>query len=375
MFSTGPCQPEGLWVTFHCNNQSAVLSWTPSHNAVDYYGCAQADSGEMLYCHSTDPTCTIPNLDCGTLYSFTVQASDGTCNSSLSDPVERGAAPCPPDAIDVWPMVMYMEVQTLQFTWTEISCADAEYLLRLSGNLLGDSQAQFEVSSYWTERTEFEIPLPCGSSYSATVESRNVAGVSNRSVPLTDTTAPCKPSMVTYSSNSSIARISWNSSVFATMYNVYKHNVSPSSRLCTTSGLSCYLQLDVMSVDLLVTASNAVGESEGSNVINVVIHHVRKRDVSETGDLSAPEVNVTLVTPTTIMANWTRVGNYTSFKLLLTQPQSSSASPLELTVLDYSIILPGLDPNCFYCITVSGKNGDDVGLESDPVCLETEESN
>lgn len=45
----------------------------------------------MLYCYSTYPTCTISNLNCGTLYNFTVQASDGTCNSSFSDPVQRGA--------------------------------------------------------------------------------------------------------------------------------------------------------------------------------------------------------------------------------------------------------------------------------------------
>ncbi|XP_077580643.1 fibronectin type III domain-containing protein 7-like [Stigmatopora nigra] len=87
-FSTGPCQPDGLWVTFHCNNQSAVLSWTPSDHAINYYGCAQDGSGQMLYCHNTNPTCTITNLDCGTLYNFTVQASDGDCNSSFSDPVD-----------------------------------------------------------------------------------------------------------------------------------------------------------------------------------------------------------------------------------------------------------------------------------------------
>ncbi|XP_010791369.1 fibronectin type III domain-containing protein 7-like [Notothenia coriiceps] len=94
--NTGPCQPDGLSVISHCNNQSALLSWTPGYNAVDYYGCAQAENGDMLYCESTNPSCTIQGLDCGTLYNFTVQASDGTCNSSVSDPVQSGAAPCPP---------------------------------------------------------------------------------------------------------------------------------------------------------------------------------------------------------------------------------------------------------------------------------------
>ncbi|XP_077580840.1 uncharacterized protein LOC144201888 [Stigmatopora nigra] len=271
-------------------------------------------------------------------------------------------------------MAMYMEVQILQFTWTENNCADTEYLLSLSGNLLGDSQAQFEVSSYWTDRTEFEIPLPCGSEYAATVASRNVAGISNQTVPLTNTTAPCKPSMVSYNMGDSMARISWSPSVFATTYAVYRHNITASSRLCTTSGLSCSLLLNATFSDLLVTASNAAGESEGSAVTEVVGHQVRKRDVSENGDPSAPSLNITLVAPRTIMANWTQVGNYTNYKLLIRQLQDKSESTQELTVLGESIILTDLSNDCFICITVAGKNDADVGLESDPVCLETEQS-
>lgn len=74
-----------------------MLTWTPSGPAKDYYGCAQAGNGDMLYCHSTNPSCVINRLDCGTVYNFSVQASDGTCNSSFSDPVQieagkRGAS-------------------------------------------------------------------------------------------------------------------------------------------------------------------------------------------------------------------------------------------------------------------------------------------
>jgi len=92
----GPCRPTGLSVTLHCNNRSASLSWTPSDNAADYSGCAQAGSGDVRCCSSTDPTCTIAALDCGTVYNFSVQASDGTCNSSFSDSVQRGAGTTAP---------------------------------------------------------------------------------------------------------------------------------------------------------------------------------------------------------------------------------------------------------------------------------------
>ncbi|XP_061652447.1 uncharacterized protein LOC133488520 [Phyllopteryx taeniolatus] len=371
-FSTGPCQPEGLSVTFHCSNQSAVLAWTPGNHAVDYYGCAQAWSGDMLYCHSTYHACTIPNLDCGTLYNFTVQASDGTCNSSFSEPVQRGAAPCPPDGVEVQPMMIYMAIQTLRFTWTDISCAETQYLLRLTGNLLGDNQAQFEVSSYWTNRTSFEIPLPCGSYYVATVQSRNTAGLSNQSVPLNDTTAPCQPSMVQYSSNSSAARVSWSSSAFATTYTVYKQNISLGSRLCTTTGLSCFLLINILSSDLLITASNAAGESQGSTVTAVGPHEVRKRDLSERGGLSAPVLNITRATSTVVVAEWAHDDAATEYKLLIMQQQGGSESPQEeLTVLGQRVILTDLSPDSAYCLTVSARNGTDVGPESEPVCLET----
>ncbi|XP_041804895.1 fibronectin type III domain-containing protein 7-like [Chelmon rostratus] len=266
-FNTGPCQPDGLSVTYHCQNQSALLSWTPGDNAVDYYGCAQAGNGDMLYCHSTSPTCTIPGLDCGTTYNFSVQASDGTCNSSFSDPVQSGAAPCPPDAVEVQLLPMQMEVQVMGFSWAQVTCNNTDYMLKLTGSLLGDSQAQFELSSYWTSKTYFEIPLPCGSAYVAAVESRNAAGTSNPSAPLSGTTAPCPPSGVVYSGNSSFATVSWNASVFATTYTVYDDSVAPKAQLCSTAGLSCSLS-NIASTNLVITASNMAGESETESVSN-----------------------------------------------------------------------------------------------------------
>lgn len=103
-------------------------------------------------------------------------------NSPLS------SVPCPPDAVEVQLLPMAMEVQVLHFSWTRIACADTEYLLTLTGSLLGDSETMFKITSYWTSATYFEIPLPCGSSYAATVQSRNAAGTSDDSPPLNGTT-------------------------------------------------------------------------------------------------------------------------------------------------------------------------------------------
>ncbi|XP_033507400.2 uncharacterized protein LOC117272533 [Epinephelus lanceolatus] len=368
--NTSPCQPDGLSVTFHCGNQSALLTWTPRDNAVDYYGSAQAGNGDMLYCHSTGPTCTIQGLDCGTIYNFSVQASDGTCNSSFSDPVQSGAAPCPPDAVEVQLLPMENEIQVMRFSWTEITCTDTEYLLTLTGSLLGDSQAQFELSSYWTSTTYFEIPLPCGSSYSATVESRNPAGTSDPSVPLNDTTAPCPPSGVEYSGNSSLATVSWNASVFATTYTVYDNSVTPKEQLCSTVGLSCALS-NVASGNLVITASNTAGESEETSVTNVVPQGRRRRDLSgqmpEDGHLPAPVLNVTQV-ESVIVIEWSQVDDATHYNLVI-RNQGSSSEHQEMTVYGERVLLTDLSLNSNYCFSVSAENSATSGPESEPVCV------
>lgn len=58
---------------------------------MEYFGFAQSQGGEMLYCNSTDISCTVDGLECGETFNFSVEASDGVCNSSFSEPVELGA--------------------------------------------------------------------------------------------------------------------------------------------------------------------------------------------------------------------------------------------------------------------------------------------
>lgn len=88
--------PDSLSVEAECGNGSAVLTWAESEGSVEYFACAQGENGDMLYCDSTDTSCTIEGLECGTLYNFSVQASDGVCNGSFSQPLLEGAGNCSP---------------------------------------------------------------------------------------------------------------------------------------------------------------------------------------------------------------------------------------------------------------------------------------
>jgi len=104
-----------------------------------------------------------------------------------------GPAPCPPENLQVQVLPMEVEVQGLYFKWSQVACPDVQYLLKLIGSLLGDSQAQFNLSSYWTNATYFEMPLPCGSSYLATVQGRGPAATSPPSEALNGTTGTRLP--------------------------------------------------------------------------------------------------------------------------------------------------------------------------------------
>nr|XP_020471689.1 fibronectin type III domain-containing protein 7-like [Monopterus albus]XP_020471690.1 fibronectin type III domain-containing protein 7-like [Monopterus albus] len=323
---TGPCQPGGLSVSFFCKNQSALLSWNASYIG-NYYGCAMDGNGDMLCCHTTNPTCIIQGLNCGTVYNFIVQSSDGTHNSSYSDVVQKGAVPCPPDAVDVHLLPMQTENQVLRFNWTAVPCNNTEYLVTLTGNVLGDSQALIQVSSYWTTMSYFEIPLPCSSSYVATMQSKNAAGISDPSVPIIGTTAPCPPSLVIYNGSA----VSWNASVFATMYTVYDNSVRPMAQLCSTTGLSCSLS-NVNSTNLVVTASNSFGES---NTQNVVKQGRRRRDLGGQMPMSGLSASVLDVKQqmSTVISEWSQVDTASRYSLFI-KKQGSSSNHHENTPVD-----------------------------------------
>lgn len=91
---------------------------------------------------------------------------------------------------------METEIQLLRFSWTQALCGETENQLTLTGSLLGNDQTQFELSSYWTNVSYFEVPLPCSSYYRARLQSRNAAGTSNTFVPLNGTTGTANSTQV-----------------------------------------------------------------------------------------------------------------------------------------------------------------------------------
>lgn len=84
----GPCPPSQLNVSVNCANNSAVLTWNSSPNAVSYAGKAVSTDGLTVTCEAGAKLgCQMNGLQCGKEYSFTVSASDGSCQTVDSEPV------------------------------------------------------------------------------------------------------------------------------------------------------------------------------------------------------------------------------------------------------------------------------------------------
>ncbi|KAK6484157.1 fibronectin type III domain-containing protein 7-like, partial [Huso huso] len=278
---TVPCVPDNLTVQMQCATNSALLSWDQSNRSLEYFVSASGSDGEKLSCISQEPGCTIDGLTCGTIYSFTVTASNGVCNSSFSVPVIAGAVPCPAESVALSLLLLVDAVQEAKVGWSAVQCAGVEYSVEMHGLIEDDPQAQFILTSYWTRATYFFFPVPCSSTYNVTVTSRNSAGIGYPSPPVQGLAVPCPPKGVTFYTEGTSQVISWNASVHAMEYVVYSSKAQR-TELCRTSHFSCTVpkkQNDTIEV----TAVNSAGESEPSVEILVQDTNLkrRRRDLTE----------------------------------------------------------------------------------------------
>ncbi|XP_035863315.1 uncharacterized protein LOC116038126 [Sander lucioperca] len=362
-FRTVPCDPSGLAVDINCGTNSAMLSWGASEGTVEYLGFAQAMDGDMLYCHSTVPFCTIEGLECGHVYNFSVKASNGVCNSSLSAPLQAGAAPCAPTALKVR-MQKIGQAHWAMTSWDSVNCSDVEYLAEITGQIQNNPQALMDVFSYWLPRRYFEFPMPCSTAYNLTIRARNSGGVSKPSTAFTGVTVPCSPQNVRYSGNRDSAVLSWDASVFATRYTVYSVSGSGHVELCNTTGLYCQLT-NFYPNATEVTASNAVGESIPNRNITGPVQARRRRDLRASEifadfdkDLETPEVTVT-VSGVSLYVNWTTVKDATEYTLVIEEEQKDQEAiqpPIVRTTEGNFYKVTDLEPWTTYCIRLAAKN-------------------
>lgn len=77
-----PCPPTIL-ATRAVGNRGEV-TWEPIFGAVKYTVVLEGRRGDTLYCQTTQTSCSVPGLLCGTAYVARVTAIGTTFNSSSS---------------------------------------------------------------------------------------------------------------------------------------------------------------------------------------------------------------------------------------------------------------------------------------------------
>ncbi|XP_041647309.1 fibronectin type III domain-containing protein 7-like [Cheilinus undulatus] len=375
-FRSVPCAPTGLSVDISCETNSAVLSWDASEGAVEYFGCAQPVNGEPLYCDGPNPHCTIEGLECGEMYNFSVEASDGVCNSSFSSPLQEGAAPCAPTDLTVR-MQRIGQAHWAMMSWEKVDCPDVEYLAEITGRLQDDPQAMMVVSSYWLPRAYFEFPMPCSMAYNLTVRSKNSAGVSEPSSPFTGVTVPCAPQNVIFTGNTESARLSWDSSVFATEYKVFDVSGAVPVELCSTPELFCQVNNFDPSYTTVV-AINDEGVSIASTDITGPVNRRRRRDLRTTqvyGHLhNGPEIPEKLnvkVSGVSLDMTWSKVKDATEYTLIIEEEQNEQEPPRVRSVEEDFHTETDLKPWTTYNVRLRSKNPISQSDYSSPVRITT----
>ncbi|XP_051736094.1 fibronectin type III domain-containing protein 7-like [Ctenopharyngodon idella] len=378
-FHTVPCAPQNMSVAVQCDTRTAILSWEESQGSLQYFTWAQTMDGHTLHCDTTGTSCSLRGLTCGTLYNFTAQASDGTCNSSLTVPVQRGAVPCPPGTVRVRTHLMG-DATLIRVSWNSVDCPNVTYLVQVTGHIQDNPQSNMDVSSYWTNGNYFDFPVPCSTSYNVTVLAQNSAGTSRPSQAVTGVTVPCPPMDVTFTGDHSSATVSWSSSVLSTGYKVYQLRSDGQVPVCLTSDLSCQVS-GLLASDVAVTAWNGAGESFASKVLTGQTLNRQKRNLRYAKlnaaltpeQLSVPEVKVARVTGQSLQVEWSRVTGADSYTLILTEDTPSLPAEEVLSVYKTEITtVTDLKPATRYCVVVSAKHGSIQSAYSQPVCVTTE---
>ncbi|XP_074523504.1 uncharacterized protein fndc7b [Halichoeres trimaculatus] len=375
-FKSVPCEPSGLAVDMNCETNSATLVWDATEGAVEYFGYAQSLDGDALYCDNIEPFCDIEGLECGKMYNFSVEASNGVCNSSFSAPLEEGAAPCPPTGLAVR-MQRIGQNHWAMTSWDEMDCPDVEYLVEITGQIDDDPRTLMNVSSYWLSRPYFELPMPCSTAYNLTVRSKNPAGVSDPSSAFAGVTVPCAPQNVMFSGSRQSALLSWDASVFATNYTVFSVSGGDRVELCNTDELSC--QLTNFDPDnSLVIASNDEGDSIANTDITGPVSLRRRRDLRTTevfahldNGLEVPDFLSLTASEVSLHVKWKPVKDANEYTLVIEEEQNEQERPRVRTVEGDSYTETDLKPWTTYSVRIRAKNTISQSTYTRPVSATT----
>ncbi|XP_066528384.1 fibronectin type III domain-containing protein 7-like [Hoplias malabaricus] len=259
---TEPCDPDSVLAELQCGSGVVNVSWHTSPGATMYtvlaYG--QNQTVPSASCLTFNTSCTLTQLQCGTVFNVKVLASDFTCNSSSHTGTTVKTVPCPP-RLQV-PSQSCINNQAL-VSWT--GDQDAMGVTINATSSLGYSAGCSSANHSCALQS-----LHCGQTYAVRGTIQGLHCDSNPSAPLSIVTVPCTPAAVSvdYICGTSVVVLSWSENLgrqsFFARVDAQGHSDSCRSNQtnCTISSLLCGHSYNV-------SVQAVAGQCNSSSVANM----------------------------------------------------------------------------------------------------------
>uniref|UniRef100_A0A4W6F8C5 Fibronectin type III domain containing 7b n=1 Tax=Lates calcarifer TaxID=8187 RepID=A0A4W6F8C5_LATCA len=231
--SSAPCVPRNIVGGLDCVSNAAWVTWDDSAGALSYFVFADGEKGHNSSCTAASSPCNVPDLKCGTLYTFHVTAINKHCRSNNSTTFELETGPCALRSINA---VTQCNSSTILVEWEE-TVDTPLYLVTAEG------QDQSLISCNSSSNSCVLKNIRCDMHYSIIVSASSDKCSSLRSPPKKIKTAPCVPENVTVEQlcEENGAAVTWGHSPVATSYMLTATGRDGHVAICNTSVNNCTL--------------------------------------------------------------------------------------------------------------------------------------
>ncbi|XP_040264694.1 mucin-3A-like [Bufo bufo] len=231
---TAPCTPMNVNTALNCIDNSALVSWSHSPGALNYFSSLIGSEGERYNCSSPTTSCWMRNVPCGGEYTVAVMAQNNVCNSVDNSIPVLETCPCAPQNMSIFTAC---DSNQVMLQWLASS-----YVTEYKVNVISSDGMNYMCN---TTNTTCSIGgLQCGEAYTVTVTlfNHHLANISLEEK--TFTTAPCVPQNVktTVMCESNTTKVSWDQTPGALNSTAMVSGDDGKAHSCTTEGTTCDIE-------------------------------------------------------------------------------------------------------------------------------------
>ncbi|KAM8849322.1 fibronectin type III domain-containing protein 7-like [Spinachia spinachia] len=230
--AVAPCLPEVL-AELQCDSNVMNVSWPTTVGHDEYTAWAISTEGHRASCNSSSHSCSIHDLQCGTVYEVVVTSPSIHCKIIAGSDYKVHSAPCKPENTNV---EQNCSSGVVTVEWNTSSTTQ-NYTVK------GTCAAGVNSTCESTDYSCSFLDLSCGQLYTFTVMGHTNECSSEISSPTEKLTSPCSPTNVSAALNCTTldALVSWRSSAAASGYAVEATSTNGDNSSCSEMGTSCIL--------------------------------------------------------------------------------------------------------------------------------------